>query len=235
MELKLQPLIRSMVRYYCLGDKIRQETYNVYSMQQTYRSEIMDANINQKKEFIVITAIDLIHECGINNVSTKEIAKRLGISESLIFKVYPKKNDLILAVLDHFSLYDKDMFHTAQEKYEDGIEAIMFYLDNFLLYYENYPAITAVLQVLDLHNGVPQIDERAIEICQSRLDHIKQLVVKTQAKGIFDHTIDPEIVADVLYSAFKGMCIKWRQMNFSFSLKDRTNIAIRLIIKALKN
>lgn len=193
----------------------------------------MKMDINQKKEFIVITAIDLIHENGMNNVSTKEIANRLGISEGMIFKIYPKKSDLILAVIDHFSLYDKDMFHTAQNKYDDAIEAILFYLNKYLHLYENYPAITAVYQIIDSNYGIAQIDEISKEINFNRLEHLKQLIARAQAENRLIQTANPEIVADVLYSTFKGMCIKWRQMNYEFSLKDRTIEATQLILTAL--
>lgn len=193
----------------------------------------MYQNMNQNKEFIVITAIDLIHENGINNVSTKEIAKRLGISEGLIFKIFSKKNDLILAVLDHFSLYDKDMFQTVLDKCEDAVEAILFYFNKFLLYYENYPAITAVIQLIDLKCGIPQIEERSKEIYLCRIEHLKQLVLRAQKEGKLNQSVEPEIAADLLYSAFRGICMKWRLMNFEFSLKDRTNQAIQLLLKAL--
>ena len=51
----------------------------------------MDFNSVPKRESIVLNAIDLIHEFGIHLVSTKEIAKRLGISESTVFKYFPKE------------------------------------------------------------------------------------------------------------------------------------------------
>lgn len=193
----------------------------------------MDINFIRKKGFVVFTAIDLLHENGINNISTKEIAKRIGISESLIFKIYPKKNDLILAVLDQFSLYDKDMFLTAQNKYEDVVEAILFYFDNYLLYYENYPAITGVYQILDLQSDIPEIEEKTKVIYLNRLENLMQLIGKAQDKGRLKQSETPELLADVLYSTFKGMCMKWRKMGFSFSLRESTNRAIKLILKSL--
>lgn len=193
----------------------------------------MDINLNQKKEYVVMTAIDLINESGISNVSTKELAKRVGFSESLIFKMYPKKNDLILAVLDQFSLYDNDIFRTARDKYEDPIEALQFYFNKYLLYYENYPAITGVFQALDLKNGIPQIEERTQEINKNRVTHMMQLIISAQEKGRVDSTADSVLIADILFSVFKGMCIRWRVMNYNFSLMERTNKAINLIMKSI--
>lgn len=192
----------------------------------------MVLNINQKKEFVVLTAIDLINEKGINNVSTKVIAKRIGISESLIFKIYPKKYDLFIAVLDFFSLYDKDMFQTALEKYENALEGLQFFVNKYLQYYENYPAITSVYQLLDSQTGFEQIDGRSKEINKNRLDYIKQLAERAQLAGQIDQEIDIDIAADILYSCVKGMCVKWRAEEFKFPLLERTNQVLELLFKA---
>jgi AcrR family transcriptional regulator len=193
----------------------------------------MEVNASQKKEFVIITAIDLIYEFGINNVSTKELSRRNNISESMIFKMYPKKNDLILAVLNHFSLYDNDMFLTAKEKSENSVDAILFYLNKFLSYYENYPTITALFQAVSLHSGIVQIDNRAREINFNRVNHLKQFIIVAQETGYIDKGVEAELVAEALYSVFVGMCIKWGSLNYGFPLKERTDDAIWLVLKSV--
>jgi len=189
--------------------------------------------MKQKREYIVMTAIDLIHENGFYHVSTKEIAKRVGISESLVFKIFPKKSDIIKAVLDQFSLYDRDIYKSALDKNEDPVDAILFFFDKYLLYYENYPAITAVFQVLDLQKGYSDIDNITKEIYLNRLEFIKKLVINAQESGRMDKTKDAEIISDILFSILKGMCAKWRLSDFSFPLQERTDEAIGILLEAL--
>lgn len=194
----------------------------------------MEGNIIRKKEYIVIAAIALIDEKGIYNVSTKEIAKRVGISEGMIFKIFPKKSDLMLTVLDNFSMYDNDMYRTTFERYEDPFEAILFYITKYLVYYENYPEITAVFQGMELLYGLPGIEDRAKEIYQNRLNALKQLVIKAQDMGKMDRSIDPDTIAVILYSIFRGMCVKWRTAEYGFPLTERTKYAISIVLDSLK-
>ncbi len=193
----------------------------------------MEFQTNQRKEFIVLTAIDLIHENGIQGIITKEIAKRIGISESLIFKVFPKKKDLVLAVIDQFSRYDNDMFLTAQSKKDDSLESILYFINKYTKYYENYPAITAIYQIIDIHIGFPEIEARANEITLSRLEFFQQLIVRGQRQNKINPSIEPDMAADILYMIFKGMCIKWRLQDFNFSLSDKTNYAIDLFLQSI--
>lgn len=193
----------------------------------------MDGSVYQRKEFIVLTAIDLLHENGIYGISTKEIARRLDISESLIFKVFPKKNDIMIAVLEHFCRYDRDIYRTATQKNENLIDGLLYVLNHLLVYYENYPAITSVYQIIASAKGVQGIEEKVIEILQDRAEHMEQLVKSAQTAGILDKSYDPTAIAEILLHILQGTCITWRLMDYSFPLRERTMYSIRLFLSQI--
>ena len=99
------------------------------------------------KESIILTVIDIINELGIQGLSTRELAKRQEISEGTLFRHFKTKNHIILAVLDYFSKYDADIFHSVKLKKLKPKEAITFFVDSYATYYENYPAITVMTQI----------------------------------------------------------------------------------------
>ena len=76
----------------------------------------MKDNILHRKILLIITTIDIIDELGIQGLSTREIAKRQGVSEATIFRHYKNKNELLLAVLDYFSQFDEDIFQSTRIK-----------------------------------------------------------------------------------------------------------------------
>ena len=76
----------------------------------------MDKQFFHRKDRIILTAIEIINELGIQGLSTREIARRQEISEGTLFRHYKSKNDIILAVLDDFSKYDADIFHSVELK-----------------------------------------------------------------------------------------------------------------------
>lgn len=194
----------------------------------------MELSSVHKKANIVLTAIDLIHEFGIHSVSTKEIARRLGLSESTIFKYFSKKNHIFLAVLEHFSLYDQDIFRTSLEKAKKSAsrEAILFYMDSYVSYYENYPQITALIQAYELFRGISELETRAKDIFLNRLAHIQELIRIAQEANVIKQDISTEILADMVHSIFIGLCLKWRIKNFNFSLRKETMHTIHLWLDA---
>jgi AcrR family transcriptional regulator len=194
----------------------------------------MEIDASHRKEYIILHAIDLINENGINNVSTKEIAKRLYISEGLIFKLFPKKSDLILAVLEHFCIYDRDMFYSALERHDNALEAIRFYVNSYMIYYENYPAITAVYQAYDTLKGDTILEQKVRDIFFSRIDYFTKMIEKAKNSGLVQDAIDAESIATIISSIVRGICLKWRLSKYSFSLKENAAWAVNLVLEAIK-
>ncbi|WHH60380.1 TetR/AcrR family transcriptional regulator [Petroclostridium sp. X23] len=190
----------------------------------------MDVNAAHRRENIILNAIDLIHEYGIHSVSTKEIAKRLGVSEGTIFKHFPKKSALLLAVLEHLCLYDNDMYYTAKNKKSNPKEAILFYINSYMIYYQNYPAITALLQVYDVLQGIPELGEKAKSIFFTRLGFMKDLIEEAQEAGEISRNIDSESLADIITSTCRGICLRWRLENFEFSLHEKVIQAVSTLL-----
>jgi AcrR family transcriptional regulator len=58
----------------------------------------MDNSLLHRRERIILTAIDIINELGIQGLSIREVAKREAIATSSIFSHFKSKNELILAV-----------------------------------------------------------------------------------------------------------------------------------------
>ena len=108
----------------------------------------MRESILHRKERLIITAIEVIDELGIQGLSTREIARRQDVSEATLFRHYKNKNELLLGVLDHFSKFDNEILQSAKLKNLSAEEAIVYFITSTVEYYENYPAITSIMQIL---------------------------------------------------------------------------------------
>jgi len=195
----------------------------------------MDASALHKRESIIFTTIDIINEFGIQSVSTREVAKRQNISQGTVFQYFKKKADLLEAVLDHYSLYDNDIFQTTKLKNMDPMKAILFYIDSYLIYYENYPAVTALSQAFDVLRDDPELGDKVKGIFNKRFEHINKIIEEAQAIDVISKELKSEVLADIIISTCNGICLKWRMCSFDFSLRDRTLEAINMLWEAFIN
>src|SRR5437899_13010531 len=60
---------------------------------------------------------------GLEGTSTSDIAKRVGVSQPYLFRLFPTKRDLFIAAVDHGVDHIRDVFTKAVDG-QDGLEAL---------------------------------------------------------------------------------------------------------------
>ena len=190
----------------------------------------MAIELLHRKDSVILTAIEIIDELGIQGLSTREIAKRQGISEGTLFRHFKTKNDIILAVIDYFSMYDDDIFHSVKLKGLSPKEAILFVIDSYVTYYENYPAITAMTQIYGVLSYEEDFAVKIKSILSLRKNYLRQIIEDGQKSGEFNPDISSDIMVDIINGTFYEICLSWRLDNFGFALRDKTLAAINVII-----
>ncbi|MBB6216225.1 AcrR family transcriptional regulator [Anaerosolibacter carboniphilus] len=185
-----------------------------------------------RKESIILTAVEIIHELGIQGLSTREIARRQEISEGAIFKHFKNKNEILLGVLEHYSQYDTDIIESIAMKSLKPIEAIKYFVRAYAEYYENYPAITAIAQAYDVFSCDPKLAWKIKDIFDIRNQFIVKMVGEAQAAGEILPHVNIENLSDVIVGLCNSICLKWRLNHFNFSLKERTLSTLEMILSA---
>ena len=69
-----------------------------------------------RKDSIILAVIDIINESGVQGLSTKEIAAKQGISESLLYKHFKSLDEVLVAVIQYYSRFDTMIMNTVQNK-----------------------------------------------------------------------------------------------------------------------
>ncbi len=192
----------------------------------------MDISLLHRKDGIIISTIEAINEVGLQNLSTKIIAKHEGVSEGTLFRHFKNKTEIMLAVLDHFSQFDNDIIDTSINMRLNPIEKIKYFVCAYVEYYENYPEITALLQAYDSLLCDPELHEKVKSIMLKRSDFIQNAVKEAQGFGILDANINSELLEDLITGGCREICLKWRLAKYSFSIKDSTISMLDMLLKA---
>lgn len=188
-----------------------------------------------RKENVVLTAIEIIDELGIQGLSTREIAKRQGISEGTLFRHFKSKNDIILDVLEYFSKYDADIFQSVKLKEFKPKEAIRFLVDSYITYYENYPAIISLTQIYGVFLSEPDFAAKTKSILSSRKNFLKEVIEEGQQVGEIKGDVESGIIADIIIGTISSLCMTWRLSNRGFALRKKTLAALTVILDGLND
>lgn len=195
----------------------------------------MQTSLLNRREGIIISTIETLNEVGLQNLSTKLIAKREGVSEGTLFRHFSSKTEIMIAVIDHFSQFDDAIIETSINRKLSPIDTIRYFVCAYAEYYENYPAITAIVQAYDSLMCDPQLYDKVRGIIAKRSDFILKNIKYAQENGTINATINGELLEDLITGGSTDICLKWRIEKFDFSIKDRTLAMLQIVLQAFSD
>lgn len=195
---------------------------------------VMELQALSRKERIIITAIEVIDELGIQGLSVREVAKRQNMSSATMFNHFKTKSDLIIAVLEHYSQYDSAIIKVIGNQKILGVKAILYTVEAFISFYESYPPITSIMHSYDVLRREPDLMDKVIEIYTQRDLYMKQLIEEAQQLGELRGDFNSNYFTDVILGTCRSICLKWRIGGYKFSLKEQTVYAITMILDSFK-
>lgn len=194
----------------------------------------MGINLLHRKERLIITTIDIINDLGIQKLTTREIAKRQDVSEATIFRHFQNKNELLLAVLDYFTQFDGDILQSIKLLELKPLEALKYVVLSYAEYYENYPAITSILQIFDVFRYEPGLMDKILDIQTSRTMMLRQLVTAAIDSSDIRNDTDSDMLAIMISGLIREQCLNWRLNRYVFSLRERIQDSLELLINAFR-
>lgn len=143
--------------------------------------------LTKKQQSILIAAVQLISEKGYEGVSTAEIAKKAGVAEGTIFRLYKTKKDLLNAIVMP-SLMNviaprvlKEFVNNVMDKEYLCIEDFVRFLveERYIFIQDNLPLVKIVIQEMivreDLREDIKTIFmENIYEHFNRVIDSIKK-------------------------------------------------------------
>lgn len=197
----------------------------------------MGGTLVSRRESIIASTIEVINNVGLQKLSTKLIAQYEGVSEGTLFRHFKNKTDIMLAVLEHFSQYDEDIIQTSINKKLNPVETIEYFINTYAEYYENYPAITAIVQSYDSLLCDTELAPVVEFIVNRRTQYMFEAAQNAKRLGMINQQVDCESLVYIILGGFKEICLKWRMNGFDFPLRDKVIAMLNMILSAfvLKN
>lgn len=174
-----------------------------------------------RKDRILISAIELFEQEGVNGVTTKNLARLQGVTEPALYRQYKSKQDILMSIVEEYGMYDQKIMNTIKEGALSGKEAIMFYLKRYCELFQNYSELTTVMFSMDLYQYNDETRRYMSNLLQERLNFLEEVIhgseVLLQNKQGFDSTELASVINGLIFSTV----YEWRILQKSFDLEKR--------------
>lgn len=166
----------------------------------------MDADA--RREAIIRVTLDLAARQGVDDVTTQDMAQAMGVTQGAVFRHFPSKDAIwlavmhwvrarLMAVLGHAAAQGRDPL--------DSLERMFFAHIDFIA---GHPAIPRVLTSEHLHGRSPALRTLVTEIMLAYENRIAGLLQAAQAQGLARPGLDTRAAATLYIGMIQGLVLQ---------------------------
>jgi len=172
---------------------------------------------NRKAE-IINSAIELIAHEGIQNLTIKNLASRVGVTEGALYRHFTGKMEILISILETFDKMTDDLLDEIKNMSYTPIKRLeLFFINRFVQFNAN-PEFASVIFAEEVFQNDPRLVERILKIMRKNDDFIKRVITAGQKEGEIRADVDPEQLSLVAMGAIRLIVSRWHMLSFDFDL-----------------
>ncbi len=194
------------------------------------------ADLTPRQQEIMNCALDVISESGVQMLTIKSIAQKMGMTEAALYRHFESKYDILVAIVDYFGTLGMEnvkralaQSKTAMEK----LEAITF--ERFKMISEN-KALICMITDEDIFKHEKKLLQKMVDLHNESFILMENLITTGQKNGEIRTDIEARFFFNAIIGAFQFIGKKWRYHIQEFSWEDEvTNqwIAMKKMMKPI--
>ncbi|MBN1985456.1 MAG: TetR/AcrR family transcriptional regulator [Prolixibacteraceae bacterium] len=191
--------------------------------------------LSDRQKQIINVSLDLIAENGIQGLTIKNLAKRIGFSESAIYRHYENKIEILVAILNYFKENAEKLFNTELNTEGDALTKIDHLFLNQFRIFSASPSLVAVIFSEELFRNEAILVAKVSEIMKSNLDALTSIIITGQKNGELRTDVEAEHLAIVVMGTLRLFVKQWQMSGSAFNLSVKGNELSNSIKRLVKN
>lgn len=177
----------------------------------------MSSSFVNRKDRIIASAIEIISESGLSSLTTKMLASKEGMSESLLYRYFGGIDEVLVEVVNTYTKFDERMIATISAKNIPHIDKAKEFLTTLSVYYDGYKEIGAiVLNYEEFLHDVNTRDKISHSI-EMRTEYVKQEIQAAIDAGEIIDSFTPDELALIFFGTLSRDLLNRRIHNESVS------------------
>ncbi|HTO35057.1 MAG TPA: TetR/AcrR family transcriptional regulator [Bacteroidales bacterium] len=193
-----------------------------------------DFEMSDRQKEIIDVSLELIAEKGIQGLTIKNLAKKIGFSESATYRHYENKTQILIAVLDFFKDGTQQLFADQLNTEADAMVKIKHLFLNQFKFFTQSPSLVAVVFSEELFQNKKILSGKVSDIMNTNFRMMTQILQAGQNNGELRPDIEAPHLSLVVLGSLRLFVKQWHLSNHAFNLtekgKELTN-SIEILIR----
>jgi AcrR family transcriptional regulator len=177
-----------------------------------------------------------IDQYGIQELTIKNLAADLGLSEAALYRHFKSKKDIMLGLLSYFIFEMKERIATIISK-EDNTpseqlkEIFASQLKTFLM----KPAIVSVIFSEGIFQFNKDLSEKVSTMMELMQTQIGAIIKKGQDEGTYLELIGSATISTIIMGSMRMTVLKWKLSGHKSNLIKDGNTVLKGLLKMIEN
>jgi len=162
---------------------------------------------------IINTSIALIGEGGIQELTIKNLSKRIGFVEAAVYRHFPSKSEILMAILSYLESKVHVKFTDIIGVDISPIEKLKETINAYLTYFAENPALITVHFSDGIYKNEPQAQQKVLKILDDTKLHFEKILEESQSSAEIRTDINCSDMALVIVGTLRITVNRWSLQN----------------------
>ena len=173
---------------------------------------------SERQQQIVQKAMDIISEDGLQGLTTKNLAKQLGLSEPALYRHFENKVAILSGVLEYFQKNTETLFSKSVTEDMTPFEKIATFFRNNFYTFTEHPSFVVVIFSDELYRNEHSLNATITLIRHANRKRLLSILESGQQSGNIRSDVLKEHLALILMSTLRNFVSNWQLAGRQFSL-----------------
>jgi|JI9StandDraft_2_1071091.scaffolds.fasta_scaffold01595_10 TetR/AcrR family fatty acid metabolism transcriptional regulator len=179
--------------------------------------------IKERQLEIIEAAGEILTESGITGLTTKNLAAKMGFSESALYRHFKGKEEIVLTMLKYLAKDMDNRLTSSVLDIESPEEKLKAVFNNQFDFFKKNPHFLVAIFSDGLLEESKAINEAIMQIMATKKKHLLQIIQQGQKQQKFTDKLTADELVHIIMGSFRLHMLQWRLSGFAFDLKLKGN------------
>jgi len=175
-------------------------------------------DVTKRQMDIVDAAIRIIARQGFRELTTKNLAKELKLTEAALYRHFNSKHDLVQTILSYFAEVSAQVLENIRDKGLSPWQKVERFVMNRFEIFCRQPDLGSVIFSEELFRNDPALMEHMRVIMHSHRNEVITYIKEAQSEGQINPNCDPDQIFRIVVGSMRFTVTQWVLSGRGFDL-----------------
>lgn len=192
-------------------------------------------NFTERQIEIMEAATLRIDKFGIQELTIKNLASDLSLSEAALYRHFKSKNEILLGLLTYFILEMKERIAAIlADKEKRPSELLKQIFVSQLNTFVQKPAIVSVIFSEGIFQFNKELSEKVSTMMALMQKNISSLIVRGQNEGVYGKLLGVDTITTIIMGSMRMVVLKWKLSGNTSNLVNDGKRVLNGLLKMLE-